>query len=128
MSHKTHYDRLGVDNSASQSQIKKAFRLLAKKHHPDKSKSDDSYREFTEILNAYQVLSDQAKRSTYDRFIDPQPFGSYTSKYTKSRSRKDEIYAARATKVNVNSNAHKYNLMFALSVYIILIVIAGWLG
>lgn len=60
-----YYDILGVSKSASQDDIKKAFRKLAHKHHPDKSGGDE--KKFKEINEAYQVLSDQGKRARYDQ-------------------------------------------------------------
>lgn len=66
-----YYDILGVSKSASDDEIKKAYRKLAHKHHPDKAGGDES--KFKEINEAYQVLSDKAKRSQYDQF--GQTFG-----------------------------------------------------
>lgn len=60
-----YYDILGVSKNASQDDIKKAFRKLAHKHHPDKSGGDE--KKFKEINEAYQVLSDTAKRARYDQ-------------------------------------------------------------
>ncbi len=61
-----YYKILGVDKSASDDEIKKAYRRLAHKHHPDKSGGDEA--KFKEINEAYQVLSDKTKRSQYDQF------------------------------------------------------------
>ncbi len=59
------YDVLGVKKSASQADIKKAFRAAAKKHHPDKGGDAE---EFKKINDAYEVLGDEKKRGQYDRF------------------------------------------------------------
>merc|ERR1711933_139518 len=56
---------LEVDKSASESDIKKAYRKLAVKHHPDKGGDQEKFKEIT---RAYEVLSDSDKRSKYDRF------------------------------------------------------------
>jgi molecular chaperone DnaJ len=63
------YDILGVDRSATQDEIKSAFRKLATQHHPDKNPGDDSAQQrFKEINAAYQILSDPQKRAAFDRF------------------------------------------------------------
>ncbi len=63
---KDYYDILGVSKDASQDEIKKAYRRLAHKHHPDKKGGDEA--KFKEINAAYQVLSDAEKRKQYDTF------------------------------------------------------------
>ncbi|MGH6870362.1 MAG: DnaJ C-terminal domain-containing protein [Rhizomicrobium sp.] len=62
------YDVLGVSKSASEAEIKKAFRTLAKKHHPDTTKGDDkSKQRFQEINTAYEIVGDKDKRAKFDR-------------------------------------------------------------
>lgn len=63
---KNYYDILGVTKTATEDDIKKAYRKLAHKYHPDKSGGDES--KFKEINEAYQILSDRNKRAQYDRF------------------------------------------------------------
>ena len=64
---KDHYNILGVAKDASQDEIKKAFRKLAQKYHPDKNQGDEnSDKKFKEINESYQVLSDKQKRQEYD--------------------------------------------------------------
>jgi DnaJ-class molecular chaperone len=61
------YEVLGVAKSASEADIKKAFRSLAKKHHPDKHQGDkDAQKKFQEISGAYDLLSNKEKRAQYD--------------------------------------------------------------
>lgn len=66
---KDYYDILGVTKKAKEKDIKKAFRKLALKYHPDKNKDDkDAEKKFVEIAKAYEVLSDPEKRKKYDMF------------------------------------------------------------
>lgn len=69
MSHRDHYEVLGVSRSAGADEIKAAFRKLAAQHHPDKNGGDPkAATRFKEINAAYQVLSDPQRRAMYDRF------------------------------------------------------------
>jgi molecular chaperone DnaJ len=63
-----YYDVLGVDKGADEKEIKKAYRKLAMKYHPDVSEDEEATEKFKEISEAYAVLSDSEKRSTYDQF------------------------------------------------------------
>ena len=69
-----YYNVLGVDKSASDSEIKKAYRKKAKEYHPDKNGDPEKFKEVSE---AYDVLGDKTKKQNYDQFGDPKgsPFG-----------------------------------------------------
>jgi len=64
---KDYYKVLGVEKSASDKEIKKAFRKLALKYHPDKNPDVDTSKKFREIAEAYEVLRDEDKRRQYDQ-------------------------------------------------------------
>uniref|UniRef100_A0A7N1A6J9 J domain-containing protein n=1 Tax=Kalanchoe fedtschenkoi TaxID=63787 RepID=A0A7N1A6J9_KALFE len=81
------YKVLGVDKSASQRDIQKAFHKLSLKYHPDKNKNKGAQQKFEEINNAYEILSDEEKRKNYDMYGDEKgnmgfsgdPSGGYSS-------------------------------------------------
>lgn len=78
MSKRDYYEVLGVSKGASKDEIKKAYRKLSKQYHPDINKEPDAADKFKEIAEAYEVLSDDQKKSHYDQFghTDPnQGFG-----------------------------------------------------
>ena len=64
-----YYEVLGVDKNASEAEIKRAYRKVAKKYHPDMNPGDKEAEEkFKEAAEAYEVLSDPEKKSKYDQF------------------------------------------------------------
>ena len=71
---KDYYKVLGIDKSASEKDVRRAFRALAAKHHPDRNRDDPGAEErFKEINEAYTVLSDAEKRAVYDRYGSEGP-------------------------------------------------------
>ena len=75
MAEKDYYEILGVKKTASEAELKKAYRDLAKKFHPDKNKGNkEAENRFKEISEAYAVLSDKDKREQYDR-LGREAFG-----------------------------------------------------
>ena len=73
MKYKDYYDILGVPRTATLDDIKKAYRKLARTHHPDMSKAPDAELRFKEIGEAYATLKDTAKRAAYDELGHPMP-------------------------------------------------------
>ena len=84
-----YYDTLGVDKGASKEEVKRAYRRLAKKYHPDLNKGDpkEAEEKFKEVSEAYEVLSDPQKRVNYDKFghagVDFGPGGFEWSNFTR---------------------------------------------
>jgi molecular chaperone DnaJ len=78
MAQRDYYNIIGVPASATQDEIKKAYRKLAAKHHPDKNQSDPKAADrFKELSEAYQVLGDAEKRKQYDQMRQLGAFGGY---------------------------------------------------
>ena len=66
MEYRDYYKIIGVDRDATQDEIKRAYRKLARKFHPDVSKEPDAEARFKELGEAYEVLKDPEKRAAYD--------------------------------------------------------------
>lgn len=65
---KDYYKTLGIPKGSTDEDIKKAYRKLALKFHPDKNKSPGAEEKFKEVAEAYEVLSDKKKRELYDKY------------------------------------------------------------
>lgn len=86
MQYRDYYEILGVDKTAAQDKIKKAYRNLARKYHPDVNPDDPNAEEkFKDINEAYQVLSDEEKRKKYDQF------GSQYKQYQQTGGRAEDF-------------------------------------
>ncbi len=95
MAQRDYYEVLGVSRDASQDEIKKAYRKLAKQYHPDLNKDGGSADKFKEISEAYEVLSDEEKRAQYDRFghVGPEQETDFDfGDFTHAREAFDEFF------------------------------------
>lgn len=101
---KDFYDVLGVPRSATKDDIKKAFRELALKYHPDRNKSPEAEARFKEISEAYAVLSDDEKRRTYDAYGMDGVYGTYTQ---------EDIYNSRFRDIFREFGFGDFNDIFA---------------
>lgn len=81
MSKRDYYEVLGIEKGATKEEIKKSYRKLARKYHPDVNKEPDAEAKFKEVKEAYEVLSDDNKRAQYDQFghagANSQGFGGF---------------------------------------------------
>ena len=80
MAKRDYYEILGVDKNVSEKDLKKAYRRVAMKFHPDRNPDDkDAEEKFKEASEAYEILSDAQKRAAYDQYghdcVDPQMGG-----------------------------------------------------
>ena len=99
---KDYYAILGVSRDAGADDVKKAYRKMALKFHPDKNKAEDAEERFKEIGEAYEVLSCPDKRATYDQYgedgLRPGGGGGYggSGGFGESRSRRSSTTAGPA--------------------------------
>ncbi len=111
MDYKDYYSILGVPKSASQDEIKKAYRKLARKYHPDLNKEDpQAEQRFKDINEANEVLSDAEKRKMYDQF------GSQWQQYQRAGGRPDDFWsqwAAQGARGQTRTvNSEQFEQMF----------------
>ncbi|TPH32715.1 DnaJ C-terminal domain-containing protein [Helicobacter pylori] len=88
---KSLYQTLNVSENASQDEIKKSYRRLARQYHPDLNKTKEAEEKFKEINAAYEILSDEEKRRQYDQFGDNMFGGQNFSDFARSRSASEDL-------------------------------------
>ena len=95
----TYYEILGIKKTATQAEIKQSFRRLALRYHPDKNKnSEESKKKFMQIVEAYEVLSDEISRKTYDNNSYYKPYGSIAKSQWTPSADFDYIYSYKEIK------------------------------
>ena len=90
-----YYDILNINKNATQDEIKKAYHKLALKYHPDKNKDIDAEKKFKEISNAYEILSNESKKSSYDNPYDIYKHANFNI---------DKIFSCFNINSNISSN------------------------
>ncbi len=88
---KSLYQTLNVSENASQDEIKKSYRRLARQYHPDLNKTKEAEEKFKEINAAYEILSDEKKRRQYDQFGDNMFGGQNFSDFARSRGASEDL-------------------------------------
>ncbi len=88
---KSLYQTLNVSENASQDEIKKSYRRLARQYHPDLNKTKEAEEKFKEINAAYEILSDEEKRRQYDQFGDNMFGGQNFSDFARSRNASEDL-------------------------------------
>jgi DnaJ-class molecular chaperone len=90
----TYYDILGIKKTATQEEIKQSFRKLALRYHPDKNKnSEESKKKFMQIVEAYEVLSDEISRKTYDHYSYYKLYGGIQKRQWTPSADFDHVYS-----------------------------------
>ncbi|CAF3929346.1 unnamed protein product [Adineta steineri] len=112
MVNKDYYAILGISRLATEDEIKRAYKQKALKHHPDKNRDDvDAEKKFTDISEAYEMLSDPTKRSVYDRF-GSDDLRNYFNGESRSNSRHSFSTGNYHSSFGTNSTYDSYNNYF----------------
>jgi DnaJ-class molecular chaperone len=97
---KNYYEILGIDCDSNKDEIKKAFRNLAKKYHPDKNKdNEEAYKKFQEVSEAYEVLGSEDSKANYDKKLASLKNKSKNKSEEKSRTSSNK--AANSKEANL---------------------------
>ena len=120
MAKRDYYEVLGVSRDADEKEIKRAYRKLAMKYHPDRNPDDkDAEKKFKELSHAYEILSDADKRSTYDSFgldavnnsgnMGGNPFDMFSNIFSQSNGFENMFNMGSRSK-NTNRNRKSPNI------------------
>lgn len=111
------YQVLGISNSAGKDEIRKAYRKLARKYHPDSNPGNKQAEDkFKEINDAYVILSDEKKKAEYDRGTATQDNRTDNNMFTKANAQK-ATRAARSQRKSTSNQAKKDFQMDKESIY-----------
>lgn len=107
----SHYETLGVSESASSDEIKQAYRRLAKEFHPDKNPNGDTLTHFQKIQTAYEILGDANKKREYDSSLNEPDLSSFWRNFASGGNYADQFndmfgMGPRSKGPNVRVNAH----------------------
>ncbi|MBS3759679.1 MAG: DnaJ domain-containing protein [Desulfobacterales bacterium] len=105
---KDYYFILGLPRAASKERIKQAYREKAKAHHPDRCNTHENERKFMEAKEAYDTLSDDAKRAKYDQKLKKQGSGNTVSVYSSRRPPYCRRKPRRQPRPDIHGTPHAY--------------------
>lgn len=118
MSKRDYYDVLGVDKNTSVDEVKKAYRKLARKYHPDVNKEPDAEAKFKEVKEAYDTLGDPQKKAHYDQFghTDPnQGFGGGGADFGGFGDIFDMFFGGGGSRRNPNAPRQGADLQYTMT-------------
>jgi DnaJ-class molecular chaperone len=125
---KDYYKTLGINAHSTEAEVKKAFRSLAKRYHPDKQTEYMNVEKFNEVLAAYKVLSNKGKRELYDSEYFMENISDInTISYRKPTNMGNNYKASTKTKIRVSEGYGKINSFIIVSIYLVLIIITIYL-
>lgn len=117
---KTHYDTLGISQNATIDEIKKAYRALVRKYHPDINSSKDATKKTQAINAAYEILSDKIAKEKYDAYLNAQKAKRQNSnnhtnanqnantQHNQTNAKTSNNYSYKQSKDSYNANANNY--------------------
>lgn len=114
---KTHYDTLGISQNATIDEIKKAYRALVRKYHPDINSAKDATKKTQAINAAYEILSDKIAKAKYDAYLNAQKAkrqnfnnrtNANTNTQTQTNTKTSNSYSHKQSKDSYNANTDNY--------------------